>query len=246
MNKFGLSRDIPKPIQRKVRQKCGFGCVVCGTAIYEYHHYNPPFSQAKAHASDGITLLCDSCHGNEKRGRLSEETIKKAIDNPKCLQQGFHNHGFNVESGSLSVIWGSTTFIGVQRILEIYGKDFLSVDLPEEVGSPLRINALFYDKSGNEAARIIQNEWQGYSTNWDIETKQNRTIIRYEHRKIALIIRTEPPHRLVIEHLDMFCNGYRVLTEKGGRTSIFSPDGTPLINFSGATVSGCECAFRLE
>jgi len=31
-------RNIPLPIQREVRQRCGFGCVICGTLLYEYDH----------------------------------------------------------------------------------------------------------------------------------------------------------------------------------------------------------------
>lgn len=30
INKQGISRDIPDPIKRDVRQRCGFGCVICG------------------------------------------------------------------------------------------------------------------------------------------------------------------------------------------------------------------------
>ena len=30
--------DIPAEIIRKVRQRCGFGCIFCGCPIYEIHH----------------------------------------------------------------------------------------------------------------------------------------------------------------------------------------------------------------
>lgn len=29
-NKYGLTRDIPEDVKRKVRKRCGFGCVICG------------------------------------------------------------------------------------------------------------------------------------------------------------------------------------------------------------------------
>ncbi|GAH43227.1 unnamed protein product, partial [marine sediment metagenome] len=48
-NQYGLSRYIPLEIKRAVRQKCGFGCVVCGSTIYQYHHFDPPFNEAKQH-----------------------------------------------------------------------------------------------------------------------------------------------------------------------------------------------------
>ena len=42
-NRFGLTRDIPEPVRRAVRQGTGFGCVICGAAIITYHHFDPPF-----------------------------------------------------------------------------------------------------------------------------------------------------------------------------------------------------------
>src|SRR5574337_274292 len=88
VNKFGLSRDIPDLIKREVRQKCGFGCVVCGSAVYQYEHLEPLFPDAKNHDPNGIVLLCGGCHDRVTRGMLSKETIKLKANNPKCLEEG--------------------------------------------------------------------------------------------------------------------------------------------------------------
>lgn len=32
------ARSIPAQIKHSVRQRCGFGCVICGSPIYEYDH----------------------------------------------------------------------------------------------------------------------------------------------------------------------------------------------------------------
>jgi hypothetical protein len=45
-NNHGLSRDIPDHVAREVRQRCGFGCVCCGSALYQYHHFDPLFREA--------------------------------------------------------------------------------------------------------------------------------------------------------------------------------------------------------
>lgn len=42
------SRNIPLSIQRKVRQRCGFGCVICGMPLYEYEHM-AEWAQVKRH-----------------------------------------------------------------------------------------------------------------------------------------------------------------------------------------------------
>jgi hypothetical protein len=35
-NKYGLKRTIPEKIKREVRQRCGFGCVRCGSLRTNY------------------------------------------------------------------------------------------------------------------------------------------------------------------------------------------------------------------
>lgn len=57
-NKYGLSRYVPSDVRRIVRQRCGFGCVICGLSLYDYEHFAPYFKDAKSHDPDGITLLC--------------------------------------------------------------------------------------------------------------------------------------------------------------------------------------------
>jgi len=40
-NKFGLSRTIPEAIKSQIRRDDGYGCVVCGNALYQYEHIDP-------------------------------------------------------------------------------------------------------------------------------------------------------------------------------------------------------------
>src|ERR1700756_833363 len=96
VNKDGLSRDIPADIRRVVRQRDGFGCVVCGLGIYEYDHFNPEFSEAKSHRPDGIILLCASCHAKKTKKVLSLETIAAAAANPRCKRVGFSREAFDI------------------------------------------------------------------------------------------------------------------------------------------------------
>ncbi|MEH2485180.1 Abi-alpha family protein [Bradyrhizobium sp. AZCC 2230] len=81
-NRHGLSRNIPADVKRTVRQRDGFGCVVCGKAIYDYEHFDPEFADATQHDPAGIVLLCISCHGKKTRGFLSKQTIAAARQSP--------------------------------------------------------------------------------------------------------------------------------------------------------------------
>ena len=45
-------------LKREVRQRCGFGCVICGYPIYEYDHILG-WAKVKRHLTMKITILCD-------------------------------------------------------------------------------------------------------------------------------------------------------------------------------------------
>lgn len=240
VNKRGLCRDIPDAIKRDVRQRCGFGCVRCGSAIYRYHHFDPPFEEAETHVSDGITLLCGACH-DLAHGFLSRQTLQACNQNPKCFEQGFSYGPFDVGSSSPVVVLGNLTFIGTPIILEVFGKALLAIEPSEQHRTPFRLSATLHDRKGNEMLRIGQNEWQVLSSNWDMEVEKSTITIRHAPRQIALKLRSEPPGKLVIETLDMFYGGLRIIGKEGQPTTAFLPDGMVWfkVPVPGATISGC-------
>jgi hypothetical protein len=226
INNYGLSRNIPDPVKREVRQRCGFGCVICGSIIYTYHHIEPPFDQAKVHNPENIVLLCGDCHTRATKGLLSSDTIKKASRNPKCLEQGFSHFPLDVGEQFPVILLGNSTFVGNPTIIRAFGKPLFIVEPPEESGSPFRISAAFYDRLGNEVCRIVQNELQGLTSNWDITNVGRKISVRRAHRQIALQMRSDPPNRLIIENLDMFYKGFRITVEGGGQVTTYLPDGS--------------------
>ena len=236
-NKHGLSRDVPRPIAREIRQRCGFGCIRCDCAIYQYHHFDPPFENAKMHNADGITLLCGACHDLEKRKLLAASTIESLNKHPACKQKGFSNVLFDIQ-GSPEIILGNITFVGTPNMIEAFGNSLLRIDAPEIEKTPVRISALFCDKDGNEIAQIHKNEWSGDSANWDIENKANKITIRNGPRQIALILRVISPTALIIEKLNMFYRGYRFVASEGNPTTIFLPDGNVWFKTNGMRMIG--------
>jgi hypothetical protein len=75
VNKHGLPRSIPSHIKQEIRQRCGFGCVICGFGFYDYEHFDPDFVDAKSHSPEGMTLLCSQCNQKRARKRLSVATV---------------------------------------------------------------------------------------------------------------------------------------------------------------------------
>ena len=81
------SRNIPLPIQREVRQRCGFGCVICGVPLYEYEHLEE-WAKVKRHVTEEITLLCDQHHREKTAKLLPKEVVREANSNPFNLKKG--------------------------------------------------------------------------------------------------------------------------------------------------------------
>ena len=246
INQYGLSRHIPAAIERKVRKQCGFGCVVCGSIPYQYNHFEPPFPQAREHNPEGICLLCGSCHTKATNDLLSDATIKKATQSPKCLEQGFSCFKLDVGERFPVVLLGNSNFIGNPTIIRAFGKRLFAVDKPEEPGGPCIISAMFYDREGITTCRIVHNEWQGLSSNWDVECIRNKFTVRRANREIALRMQSNPPHELVVDRLDMFYKGFRIVVDTDGRTTTYLPDGRMWFQLNGARFIGNDAVIVIE
>ena len=109
MNRFGLSRDIPNETKRLIRQRCGFGCVVCGSAFYQYEHVDPNFADARVHDPERIALLCGSCHDRVTRGALSKETVKRWALHPRAKELGFSFGPFDIGLHRPVIVAGTLT-----------------------------------------------------------------------------------------------------------------------------------------
>lgn len=116
VNKHGLSRTIPEQIKREIRQQCGFGCVICGCAIYHYEHIDPVFAEAKEHEPSKMALLCGGCHDKVTRGYWSKNKVKRALEQPKCFEQNFSSAMFDVDWENSEVILGCARFINTPNI----------------------------------------------------------------------------------------------------------------------------------
>jgi len=238
-NRFGLAREIPEPIRREIRKRSGFGCVVCGGAIIEYHHFNPPFSEALTHTAEGITALCPSCHTKVTSGRISFSALLQAVEHPSTYQIGFSSDNLEAR-GFPTVVLGGLTIQSTPIILEVAGRTLLGFSQPESPNAPFGLNALFCDKNGKPIAEIVENQWRAFVHNWDVDTVGLRTTIRGAYRDIALIFRTEPPSKIVVERIHMFFKGLRIEGQEGSHLSTYLPNGDLWFRATNtASIIGC-------
>ena len=128
VNKYGLSRYIGPNIARQIRQACGYGCVICGDAIFQYEHIDPEFAEAREHSPEHIAALCGGCHDKITRGFWSKNKVKEARQNPVCKQQGFSHSSLDIAAkGNFIVKIGSTEFVNLGTIIEINDDIILAI-----------------------------------------------------------------------------------------------------------------------
>jgi len=245
INKHGLKRAIDAPIKREIRQKCGFGCIKCGSAVYQYEHVDPEFIDAKEHNPNHIVLLCGGCHDLVTRGLLSKDTIKTLALTPKCKQIGFSFGPFDIGTKTPEIIVGTYRCKNVKTLISVYGESILSVNPPESKTAPFTINALMRDRKGNELLRIEKNEWKSKSDNWDVEVVGRTITIRKKLGDIALVVRADPPNKLTIVRMEMEYKGVKISCKEGDNIVITNPYGGTLYT-NGMTVINYEIGLNIR
>jgi len=195
-------------------------------AIYQYHHVDPVFADATKHESKCIVLLCGGCHDRVGRGLLSIDTIKKRGDKPKCKESGFSFGPFDIGSEPIEIKLGTILARNTKTLIRVCGDDVFSICPPEEDGGPFILDVRFFDADGTSILDIVANEWRSWSVNWDVEIKGTRIFIRKSPGNFTLILRSEPPQRLVIERMDMFHEGMRLCCQEDKSFYAITPHGT--------------------
>ena len=215
-NIHNLGRYVPTEIREEVRKRCGFGCVIFGAAWYDYEHFDPDFKDAKSHQAAGITLLCMQHNQRRARKTLSLESVRVANANPICLQQGYSNETFDFGINPVEVVFANSTFIDCPSIISINGISILSIKPPKEVGQPYLVSAFFSDADGQVTLKIVENVFFVGSDNWDVECVGPRIIVRRSKKDISIILRSEPPSRIVVEKIDMEFEGAMIRGDEQG------------------------------
>ena len=224
-NKHGLSRTIPTEVKRAIRQYCGFGCVICGSGIIQYEHVDPEFHEATEHNPEKMTLLCPQCHAKVTTGFWSKEKVLNAMRSPVCTSQGYSREVFDIGNGHPSLRFGGVLLRNCPIPIQVRGMPLFKVEPPEEEGAPFRLSGFFCDSKGDLSLKIVENEWQAGSDNWDVEVSGGAITIREGKGNIHLKLVANPPDKLTVDRLNMFLNGMlfeangdflRVRTAQGG------------------------------
>ena len=193
--------DIPSEIKRTVRQRCGFGCVLCGNALFHYDHMEE-YSVTKEHEAENLTLLCADHHDRKTRGLLDVQTVREANAKPYCVEKGC-TEPFDLPLSGFAchTILGTNRFStaswGRFPVIAVDGHELVAVTI-DSAGRVL-LDMELYDTEDNLLLRVEENAIVIQTPNvWDIEFvgKRDRRnsrlhgggllIVRHALRDVAL------------------------------------------------------------
>jgi hypothetical protein len=171
------------------------------------------------------------------------ESIKRAMQAPRCLADGFSFGPFDLGAEHPEVLAGAFLAVRTRIVLRAFGDPILAVDPPEEPTGPFQLSAILCDDQGGVVLRIDRNEWQTPVGNWDVEVTGQRITVRRAERDITLRLRSEPPRRLVIERLNMYYHGAKITCHESAGLIVETPAGQ---KFQAYAATGVECQVGID
>jgi hypothetical protein len=209
------SRNIPLPIQREVRKRCGFGCVICGLPLYEYDHIWG-WADAKEHVAEEITLLCDQHHREKTSGLLPVETVTEANNNPHNRRSGVSKpYALHFSGSECEISIGGNRFTaqdqGYGTLITPIVVDQIPLIAFALGDGHLLLNLLVFDEFNDLVLAIGGNQLQYSTRPWDIQLTGHNLVIREASRKFLIDIFFDPPNGVRLERGRFLLNGVELL-----------------------------------
>ncbi|SDD36038.1 trigger factor [Mycolicibacterium neoaurum] len=228
---------IPDPMKREVRQRCGFGCVICGHPIYEYEHMDD-YAAVQTHESDNLTLLCDGHHRLKTSGLLPIEVVRRADAHPHNRRQSASTPFNLFYTGSeASVLVGSVETRTERRdvaAIVIDGHPIIGYRFEDEQ-CLLQMN--LYDETNELVLQVCDNELVYATTRWDIEFVGSTLTVRNGLGDIYIEIRFRVPRQVYIPRGRIFYNNVELEIWPECLTIVNNA-----VTLGKVTVLGCQAA----
>lgn len=223
MNKHGLSRHIPAALKRELRKHCGFGCAICGSPLFDYEHFEPPFAVAREHRFAGMTLLCPTCHRKKANGLIPVSDIASHAVRPFTHTQACAAIDW-VDHCGMEIRIRKQRFLMSSSVVKVDGMMVLGFDPPEAAGASPRLTFRAFDRHGTEVLRIRRNQIELNSAAGDIVVEGRKWTVRSELSQIDLELEMNPPDSIDIKRLHFRCGRFALVTN-GEYTDVVSNGG---------------------
>lgn len=209
------SRHIPEAVKREVRQRCGFGCVICGLPLYEYDHIER-FAEVDEHTANNITLLCGHHHGMKSRGQLPTAVVRDHDSKPHNRRTASPTHRLFYYGSTAKVVAGGNHIVMSESAdaITIDGHSLIGFELIDGV---IHLNVDLRDDDGRTVLRIIRNELVHSIDLWDVTFVGNRLTVRRGPKDIYVSMSFEVEHGSVVVDQGLVShNGVEVLFDHRG------------------------------
>ena len=241
-------RQIPAGIKREVRQRCAFGCVICGKPLYEYDHLDG-WAETKRHDVNRIILLCDQHHRERTSGLLPTDQAEAASKEPFNLRAGHSTrHTLHYDGTRCEIAIGNNDFT-TDVLAE--GKSLTALMIDNQPMVKFRVEdnhlllTLVFNDPMNRLTLAVEDNELVYSVDpWDIEFVGRRLTLRIAERRVLADIVFGPPSRIAIERGHFLRNGVQAVVTRDGLT--IENVGSPISNCSfgdcsaGILLGGCD------
>lgn len=206
-------------MKREVRQRCGFGCVICGDPFYQIDHM-VEYAVVQDHQTDNLTLLCDKHHADKTCGRLALETVVRENSNPINRREGANlpSRMLMFEGDSPKVELGRNWFTSPTETLIALAIDNFPLITFRIEHNALLLTLIILDGNNDPVIQIVDNELAFSTEAWDVETVGPSVTVRRAERKIALSLQLDPPSAIRVTRAEFFRNGIFVDVGPSGVT----------------------------
>lgn len=243
-NRHGLGRTIPPVVARQVRQACGFGCVVCGSALYDYDHHSPEFADATEHVASGIALLCPNDHRRKLKGLLTAETYAECRANPRAVSLGHASTTWTPGGRLPEVVVGCVKYKGGTSLLRIGNELVLGFEEPESPGAPVRLTMKLRDRTGRPSVRIQENHITVLPDAFDVEATGAVWTLRSAVGDVDARIQFELPDQISLTELTLV-HALWSLDANSGSLSV-KYDGRSRVSILGRSTIEGPCLFNCQ
>lgn len=195
--------SIRESMKKAVRQKCGYGCVICGSPIVEYEHIEE-WSVVKKHEESNLTLLCPSHHAEVTKKIIDKEYIRDKTKRPFNKGKEFtKQHPLYYRGNKFQIYLGTNLseedmYTYEERtVLEVDGKSIITAKFED---NNLLLNVRILNSSGGVVFEIEDNELIINAEQYDVVNLKNRFIIR-DDKKVLLEVELSPPSMIKVNQL---------------------------------------------
>ncbi|MGK3120436.1 HNH endonuclease signature motif containing protein [Pseudomonas corrugata] len=237
---MGETRDIPEPIKRQVRQECCFGCVMCGSPLFQYDHM-VGFAESPEHKVENLVLLCGVCHPDKTHKRISVESVRRARLKPFNLNR-LHTAGYRLAPNHhIKILLGTNESVielserrDIHHVLWISGESYLAAHFED---GAITFSMKITDAGGRVLLAAERGEVKVTTQAWDYRYEGTTLKIWNGPRQILLEanLSNELIHVVYGVFMSSRLDGFVV---EGGALATIA-DGEMRGISSGSTIHGC-------